>query len=425
MNEDFLHYVWKFQLFNPHGLLTTEGEKVEVFKAGLPNQNAGPDFFNGQLKVGDTLWAGNVEIHLKSSDWFQHQHQTDKLYDKIILHVVWENDREVRRESGELIPTIELSGRVSKVLLERYKFLKKNENWVPCESELASVDQFVKLQQLDRMLVERLENKSRRIEQLLELNTNDWEAVFYQMMCRYMGLKVNGTPFELLATALPYSILRKHQSDLLQLEALLLKQAGLLEEDFKGDYPMRLQKEYRFLKNKYQLASIETSLWKFMRMRPSNFPTIRLAQLAALIHKNKKFFEQLRETKSIDQFYQLFDVAASPYWDAHYRFDVPASRKRKKKMGQLTKDVLMINVAVPLLFVYAEKRDDELGKQLAFQMLEEIPAEKNAIAKKWKALGMLLESAFHSQALLQLKKEYCDHKRCLSCKIGNSILRKQ
>ncbi len=423
MNEAFLHYIWQFKLYNSNDLYTTQGEKVEIIKAGLPNLNAGPDFFNAQLKIDNTLWAGNVEIHIQSSDWFNHQHQKDRLYDKIILHVVWEENKKVLRESGAFIPTIELKGRVSKVLLERYQMLKENQNWIPCEKNIEAVDQFIKLQQLERMLVERLEDKARRIHQKLLLNTNDWEEVFYQTICKYIGLKVNGTPFELLANALPFSTLRKHQDNLLQLEALLFGQAGFLEETFKGSYPKKLKEEYRFLKNKYKLKNIDASIWKFMRMRPSNFPTIRLAQLAALIHKNKSFFEKIREAKSIEQIYQLFNTTASEYWDSHYQFDIPAGQKRKKRIGKTTQDVLLINAVVPLLFIYAQKRDDVEGKQFALHLLDKIPAEKNSITKKWQTLGLPLSSAFHSQALLQLKKEYCDKKKCLHCKIGNAILR--
>lgn len=425
MTEDFLHYIWKFQRFNPHALQCVSGEPVEVIKSGVHNLDSGPDFFNSRLKIGDTEWVGNVEIHLRSSDWYKHGHQSDKVYDKVILHLVWEDDQPVKRANGDLIPTLELKGRVSKVVLDKYQTLSESKLWVPCANEFSSVDEIYLKQQMDRMMVERLEQKSKRIDRLLSLHINDWEEVFYQLLCRYFGFKVNATPFELLSTTLPFSILRKHQNNLMQLEALLFGQAGFLNEEFKGDYPLQLQKEYQFMAKKYQLKAMDVSLWKFMRMRPSNFPTIRLAQLAALIHKHQKFFSPLIESKEVIQLYNLFNVKASDYWKAHYRFDVPAARNHEKKLGKQSIQLLLINVVAPILFNYGLKKGSEDHKEKALELLENLPAEKNAITKKWKTLGAPLDSAFHSQALIQLKNNHCEFKKCLTCMLGNAIIKKE
>jgi hypothetical protein len=425
MTEDFLHYIWNFQRFNPHALHCVSGEPVEVIKSGVHNLDSGPDFFNSRLKIGDTEWAGNVEIHLRSSDWYKHGHQSDKVYDKVILHLVWEDDQPVKRANGDLIPTLELKGRVSKVVLDKYQTLSDSKLWVPCANEFSSVDDIYIKQQMDRMMVERLEQKSERIDRLLSLHVSDWEEVFYQLLCRYFGFKVNATPFELLSTTLPFSILRKHQNNQLQLEALLFGQAGFLNEDFKGDYPLQLQKEYQYLAKKYQLKAMDVSLWKFMRMRPSNFPTIRLAQLAALIHKHQKFFSPLIESKEVKQLSDFFKVKAFGYWNAHYRLDVPAARNHEKKLGKQSVQLLLINVVAPLLFNYGLKKGSENFKEKAIELLENLPAEKNTITKKWEALGAPLKNAFHSQALIQLKNNHCEFKKCLTCMLGNAIIKKE
>lgn len=425
MTEDFLHYVWKFQRFNIHNLVGVNGESIEVIKCGVHNSDSGPDFFNSRLKIDDTEWAGNVEIHLRSSDWYKHGHQHDKVYDKVILHLVWEDDQAVKRANGELIPTLELKGKVSKAVLDKYQLLANSKQWVPCANEFNSVDQLYVSQQLDRMMVERLEQKSGRIDRLLSLHQNDWEEVFYQLLCRYFGFKVNAVPFELLATSLPFSILRKHHTKLFQLEALLFGQAGFLNADFKGDYPLQLKKEYQFLAKKYRLKALDVTLWKFMRMRPSNFPTIRIAQLAALIHKHQKFFSPLLESKEVDQLFDFFQIAASDYWNSHYRFDVPAARNHEKKLGKQSIQLLLINVVAPILFNYGLKKGSEAIKASALKFLEDIPAERNSITKKWEALGAPLNNAFQAQALIQLKNYHCEFKKCLTCKLGNAIINKE
>lgn len=423
MNEDFLHYIWKFQRFNKKNLKLTSGESIEIIQPGILNTDSGPDFFNGQIKLNSTKWAGNVEIHKHSSDWLKHKHQDDLAYDKVILHVVWIDDTPIKRLSGEVIPCIELKGLVSKVLLEQYDQLQKEFTLIPCESSIKSVDSFIIETFIERLAFERLEHKSQRLNQLLKLNKNDWESTLYQMLAKYFGFKVNAIPFELLAQSLPYSIIRKHVGNLFQLEALLFGQAGLLEGDFKGNYPRDLQQGYHYLKAKYRLKAIEPSLWKFMRMRPVNFPSIRIAQFAALLNEKKALFESIVNENEVQQLEKTFSVSASAYWDSHFRFDKPAANKRSKKLGVLAINTLLINSIIPLIFNYAkQKGDGELSERALF-FLTQFKPEKNKITRLWSHFNIQADNAQQSQALIELKTNYCDLKKCLNCSIGNSILK--
>tara|TARA_B100001109_G_scaffold255813_1_gene261055 strand:+ start:7430 stop:8710 length:1281 start_codon:yes stop_codon:yes gene_type:complete len=424
MREDFLHYIWKFQLFNSNDLFSQEGEIVQVLKPGVHNVNAGPDFFNGQVILDKTRWAGNIEIHLKSSDWKQHNHQHDDAYDKVILHVVWENDESIRRENGEIIPTIELKGRVKLDLLNRYEDLQKSQFWVPCQDAISQVKKSTIAHQMDRAVIERLEDKSKKVEQLLQFYKNDWEQTLYHLLCKYFGFKVNAVPFELLANALPYQIIRKHQSNLFELEALLFGQAGLLDLEFEEDYPKRLQKQYVFLKSKYNLKSIEPSLWKFSKLRPPNFPTIRIAQLATLLFNSSGFFQTLIQTNAYNELFDLIKVQASTYWNNHFTLDKLSKQNRLKELGNQSVDMLIINVLCPLLIAYAHETANEIHKQNAIDLLEQVSSEKNIIIRKWKELGIESNSAYDSQALIQQKLNYCDLKKCLTCMIGSEILMK-
>lgn len=426
MNEDVLHYLWQYQLFNHTQLSLTDGSPFSVIKPGILNKDAGPDFFNGQIKIGNTIWAGNIEIHYKASDWLKHGHDKDQVYDKVILHVVWDADYTISRTSNnESIPTLELKGLVKKSLLEKYESLKSSKSWIACEKELEHIDAVTKEKLIESRLFERLEQKVNRIEQLLILSKNDWEGTFFQLLAKYFGFKTNAIPFELLASSLSFSIFRKHWTSSKQMAALLFGQAGFLAKDYKGDYPRALREEYKFLKNKYKLSPIDIILWKFMRMRPASFPTIRIAQFIALYEKNNNLFQKLVEAKSIDDLKQLFDVTPNKYWDVHYRFDIPAAKKSKKRLGDGSINILLINVVVPILFSYGKKIGDDALVERAIGFLQELPSEKNNITKKWKERFMPLSSAYDSQALLQLKNNHCKPKKCLSCAIGNTILAKQ
>jgi len=425
MKEEFLHFIWKFKYFNLVDLKLTNGEPLEVLRSGLAHQHAGPDFFDARLKIGNTKWAGNVEIHVKSSEWYAHKHDRDSVYDRIILHVVWEDDRPVYRKDGTILPTLVLKGRVSRMILEKYQDLKDSIDWIPCVKDISMVDETIKRQQIERMLVDRLQEKSNRIKQLLEINQHDWEDAFYRLLAKYFGLKVNAVPFELLTSSLPFSLLRKYQSSPLQLMALLFGQAGFLSDSFKGSYPRELQKEFAFLKSKHQLKPMDASIWKFMRMRPANFPTIRLAQFARLSLNPPTLFQKLIDCKSLGEIRGLFRVEADSYWQSHYRFDVPAAKNTKKKLGKTATDLLIINAVIPILFSYADWHAQDEFKAQVFDFLQQLPAEKNRIINVWKSLEMPIENAYDSQALLQLKQSFCDQKKCLTCAIGTDLLKLQ
>ena len=423
MNEDLLQYIWNFQLFNPIELVTTENEMVQVVRAGAQNFHSGPDFFNGQVRIGETLWVGNIEIHIKSSDWKKHNHQNDIAYSKIILHVVWEDDDPVFQENGERVATIELNGRVKKSVFDKFNQLQNAKTWIPCESEIKNVDEFAKIQAIERKLIERLESKSNRINQILQLRKNDWEATLYQLLAKYFGFKVNAVPFELLANTIDFNLVRKHRTNEHQLFALFFGQAGFLHSGLKGSFPIELFKEYSFLANKYQLQALDSSIWKFMRMRPLNFPTIRIAQFIGLFVKSPNLFQAILEAEELIDLQKLFKIEPHGYFDSHYRFDVPASKKQKKPIGNASIDILLINVIIPILFNYGKQTDNEKFQSRAIAFLQAIKAEKNSITKKWQELEMPLTSAYDSQALIQLKNEDCSNKKCLTCTIGMAILK--
>ena len=421
MNGNFLHHLWKLKHFNFHELKTTEGESVEILKTGLHNHDAGPDFFNALIKVGDTLWAGNVEIHLKSSDWKNHEHEKDKAYDNVILHVVYEDDGIIKRSDGSPIPTIELKEKFDHRLWRNYNELVHTPHWISCAHRISEVDEFTVNNWLDRMLTERLERKTETIFSSLESNNNNWEETFYQHLAKNFGFKVNAMPFELLAKSLPLNFLSKHKDHVVQLEAMLFGQAGMLTEELKDDYPNELRKEYLFLKNKFNLESIVGHQWKFLRLRPMNFPTVRIAQFAQLLHRSSHLFSKILECTNLEEIEKYFEVKVSLYWQTHFVFD-KLSILKSKHQGESTIQNIIVNTVVPFLFAYGISRSSEEHQQRALQFLEEIPSEENIIISKWNDINIKSRSAYSSQALLQLKNEYCDLKKCLTCSIGNKII---
>jgi len=421
--EEFLHYVWKLKLFDLKKLTTTDGLPIRLLDIGAHNHHAGPDFTNARIKIGPTQWAGSVEIHKKSSDWIKHQHQEDAAYNNTILHVVYEHDKAIRHPNGDIIPTLELKDRIPSEYIKRYWQLLNNKYWVPCQPQVATNSQLTARlwMWMDRLVVERLERKTATIQAELQQTQNNWEEAFYRILARNFGVKQNTAPFEALAKSLPLLTLAKHKHNLMQLEALLLGQAGFLEEAFEEDYLQQLQGEYRFLRKKYQLHPLKASSWKFARMRPAAFPTIRLAQFAQLIHQSTHLFSKLLEATDVKALKALFDVQIGGYWDTHYRLG-QKSRKRKKSLGKGTVDLILINTVAPVLFVYGQAHGSQAHKERAIELLNSLSAEKNSIITKWDDLGLEAKNAFDSQALLQLKKYYCDQKRCLECAIGHKII---
>ncbi len=424
ISEEFLHYIWKYKLFNQFELTTTNHQAVEIQKVGAHNSDAGPDFFNAKLKVGDTLWAGNVEVHINASDWKKHHHHDDNAYDNIILHVLYDADEKIYRKSGEEIPTLELKNRIDKSVLENYSQFVKSKDWIPCEKQVNEVPPHILKITFDKLLLERLETKSKAITNSLSINQWNWEATFYEQMARNFGFKTNAEPFELLAKATPLLVLAKHKSSAFQVEALLFGQAGFLNQHYQDAYANKLQSEYVFLKQKFKLTSIDPHLWKFLRLRPMNFPTIRIAQFAHLIFKSNHLFSVIMETDTYADLKKNLSIEASEYWHTHYVFD-KESKRSSKHLGHAAIHTIIINTIVPFIFIYGKQKNSEVHVERAIKFLEQTEKENNAIISKWQSIGIAAESAFDTQALLQLKNEYCTPKKCLNCSIGNYLLKKQ
>ncbi len=421
MKEEFLHYIWKYKLYNKELLKDHEGNKIEILNTGNHNTNSGPDFFNSKIKLNETVWAGNVEIHINSSDWYAHNHHKDKAYDNVILQVVLNYNKEVLRTNGQLIPTMEL--KFDQKLFINYDVLVKRETWIPCQNKIEEVDSFTINNWLEKLSIERLEEKSDRINQLLKHTNNSWENAFYIQLARNFGFNLNSDPFEMLAKSLPLIYLAKHKDNLFQIESLLFGQAGFLVDDSGDEYFESLKKEYLYLKKKFKLKPIEQHLWKFLRSRPGNFPTIRIAQFAKLIFSLSSLFSKLLEVKTIKDCYELLLVNPSDYWSNHYTFK-KESIEKPKTIGKSAIDTVLINTIIPFLFIYGKAKGLIELQERAISFLEKIKPEKNSIVSSWNNLGLKSESAFNTQALIQLKKKYCDSKKCLNCQIGNSIIRK-
>ena len=416
MQEALLQFAWKMQLFTASSLTTTDGEPISIVHRGDPNIHSGPDFLHARIRIGDTLWVGSVEVHVKSSGWQAHGHYRDRAYDTVILHVVYEHDTPHHE-----VPTLELKGRLSEAFLCNWQQLMSTEAWVPCAGQLRTVPPIVVYQQLNRLLAERLEERAARIEQRLHANTMDWEETTYQWIARGFGTQVNADPFERVARSLPLKTLLKHHDQPLQIEALLFGQAGMLEGNFRAAYAHRLKAEYSFLQKKYRLEPIRALEWKFLRMRPANFPTVRMSQLAALIAAHRKLFTHLQEIRTVDDVRRLFQVEASPFWQEHYHFK-KAARRASGHIGADFVHLQVINTYAPLMFMYGQLHDDAQYVMRAIDLLEQIPAENNTIIRQWASLGVVAKHAGHTQALLQLKQQHCVHKRCLECAIGYRVL---
>ncbi|MCK8481361.1 DUF2851 family protein [Psychroserpens algicola] len=423
MIENFLYYVWQYKKLNVLHLKTTQHEPLEIISVGLLNLNSGPDFFNGQLRIGEQLWAGNIEIHVKSSDWFLHNHEQDAAYDNVILHVVFEHDTEIFRNDNTIIPTLELKSVIDKDLLDTYYRLFSAQNkWIYCENDFANVSEFTIYNWLERLYIERLERKSKGIEQLLKTSKYDWEAVLFKLLVKNFGLKVNGEAFASLARSVDFSVVRKQQSSLVALEALLFGQTGLLDHKATDGYHVKLQSEYQFLKQKYQLNNHGVVPCQFFRLRPPNFPTIRLSQLANLYHTKQQLFSKVISAATLSDFYLLFDVATSEYWTTHYTFGKSA-KSSTKKMSRSFINLLLINTIIPLKFYYAQHKGD-YNHEMIMTIIRAIPSEKNNIVNGFNQIKQVSKSAMESQALIQLKSEYCEKQQCLKCAIGNALLSK-
>jgi len=421
MQEEFLHYVWQHKKLDVTQLKTTGGEPLGIVSVGQPNADSGPDFFNAQLRIGEQLWAGNVEIHVQSSDWFVHNHEQDSNYDNVILHVVWEHNTEVFRTDNAEIPTLELQNIVDTKIFNNYNTLfDKQDKWINCDHHFAEVNSFVLDNWLERLYIERLQRKSEAIQKLLVSSKNDWEAVLFKLLAKSFGLKVNGEAFFSLAQSFDFSVLRKTQSSSEQLEALFFGQAGLLEGDIQDPYYLSLVKHYQFLKQKFQLDNQQVLPLQFFRLRPTNFPTIRLSQLAMLYNGHSQLFSKLIDVNTLDGFYDLFQISTSTFWETHYTFE-KQTKFSLKKLSKAFVDLLVMNTILPLKFCYAKNNGQPIEDQL-IEIASNIAAEDNAIVRAFNRLKKVSDSAVQSQALIQLKTEYCDKQKCLSCAVGNTII---
>jgi hypothetical protein len=423
MREDFISYIWKNRRLQGTSLRAVTGETLEVLDPGQENNDSGPDFFAARIRIDGTLWIGNVEVHRRTSDWQKHGHQHDPAYDNIILHVVFENDQDVFTSNGKKVPVLEIKNLVDENLLENYRKLIENKNWIACENSIGAIDQFIINNWLSRLLVERLERKAEEVMHFYRFFANDWDQTFYYLLARNFGFKVNASSFALLAQRTPFALLAKNSDSFSVVEAMLFGQAGLLPAEPKDLYPRLLLKEYQYQRKKYQLEPLNRELWKFARLRPVNFPTLRIAQFAALIHRHGRLFSKAMKVMNMAEAEALFLVQASPYWDTHYSFDKPSAPKTKR-LGTDAIHNLVINTIAPVQFVYATQHMDAGLKEKAIMLFQHCPAENNTIISRWRDLGIAPQNAADTQALLELKKYYCTPGKCLKCPIGHIILRK-
>jgi hypothetical protein len=421
MDERFFHYLWKFRLLFPQ-LRLTSGEILTVLHPGDYNRDGGPDFFNARIRIGDTTWAGNIEIHGKSSDWFRHGHHLDKAYENVVLHVVVENDREVRTENNRLLPTLEIKDQYPETLIRHYRGMMSGQRWIPCQLLLNDLNKQDISLWMTVLILERLEKKARFILPLFNSCGDDWEETLYRFLAYNFGFRINGLPFELLAKSLPLKFLTRQGNSLFRKEALLFGMSGLLSQNAKDDYPRALAREFQFLRDKYQLSPISSGLWKFLRLRPSNFPTIRLSQWAAFLHQHEGNLFEMLCAEDLSAWHEKFRVKASVYWDDHFIFD-KHSYPKPKLLGESSIDLIIMNALVPFLFFYSRQKSDKALADKVLLFLEQLPGEINFDIKMWENAGLSVRTALHTQALIQLKRNYCDVKRCLECRIGHKILK--
>ncbi len=422
LSEQLLQYLWLHRMYNSGDLKTEDEEALQILAPGAWNKNAGPDFLNGRIKIGNTILAGHIELHLKTSDWVKHGHYDDPHYKNLILHVVYEADLRAHELLPKNVPVLVLKGRIPGLILEKYDRLMRKGGHILCADQLDQIREITWISWKDRLLVERWQQKTALFAQWMEENKNDWAQTFYRALARNFGLPVNGAAFEAVAATLPLQILAHYKNSLQELEALLFGQAGMLEKPFSEEYPKTLQTTYQYLKKKHHLTPIQPHLWKWSRMRPSAFPTLRLAQFAALISRSSHLFNTVLETKNLAALRELFQEETSPYWDTHYRFG-KTTAKKKKRLGKSMVDNILINTVCPMLAMYDRFQLHGHFLDRAFSWMKALPPENNRYTREWERAGEANDSAWDSQALLHLLKNYCANKRCLECAIGLQILK--
>ncbi len=429
MPEAFLYFIWQYQYFSKSNLTTTDGEVVQVLHTGFRNHDSGPDFTNARLLINNVEWVGTVEMHSRTSDWLAHRHQHDRAYDNVILHVVWQDDRAVNsrrvdRANGTPLPTIELSPLTDSSLLSRYQVLTDSPDAIPCAGQFKSVSPLRLTSMLDKAMLQRLERKAAGVQEVFRQTGGDWEETAYRLLATNMGFKINADPMAQLSRTVPLKAILKHRDVLLQAEALLFGTAGLLPIDEPDEYVTALQREYRFLGAKYSLAEkqVMAHAWKWGRLRPANFPTLRLAQLARLLTYHASLFSLFVGTTSLETLLRSLQLEPSLYWQSHYRFG-KQTEKSTPTLGKNSAENIVINTVVPLLAAYAHHRGQPAYIDRAITLLEQLPAEKNRLTDGWDTLGLGIRTAFDSQAAIELYNEFCSVKKCLSCQIGAALLK--
>lgn len=430
--EQLLHYTWKHKLYPLKELTTSDGQRVEIVDPGLHNRNAGPDFFNAKIRIGSTMWVGNVEIHDKSSDWYQHGHDKDSRYDNVVLHVAAELDTEVMKSNGEYVPQLQLS--VPDDVLQHYDELQKTDEYPPCYKVIPHLSALIIHSWMAALQTERLEQKTEAIRKRAELCNGSWEDAYFVTLARNYGFGINGEVFEQWAYNIPLNAVAHHRDDLFQIEAIFMGQAGLLELDsipeyyqkdaLNDGYFAKLRNEYQYLAHKFSMKPIDFKLWRFLRLRPQNFPHIRISQLANLYYQQKAGLSQLIECETLDELKNVLKSQVTSYWETHYTFG-STSPKNEKHLSYGSINLLMINTAIPMLFAYGRHTTKEELCDKAFDFLEQLKAENNHIIRMWQQVGLPVKTAGDSQALIQLKKEYCDKKECLRCRFGYEYLRRK
>ena len=420
--EQLLHYVWKHKIFPLKELKTTTGQQVEVIDTGLANTDAGPGFFNAKLKLDGVLWIGNIEIHERSSDWFKHGHHADAGYNSVILHIASEIDTEISRSNGERIPQIQLI--CPEAVRTNYKELLETDSYPPCYRIIPSLSPFTAHSWMSALQMERFEQKATLLNERLKRCQGNWEDAFFITLARNFGFGLNGDAFETWAHQLPFRAVDKHRNDLFQIEAIFFGQAGILEDSDGDGYYLRLKKEYTYLQHKFGLIPMDASLWRFLRLRPANFPHIRIAQLACLYHRAYGLLSRIMETETLQGVRDILKGGTSEYWLTHYTFG-GSSPSRPKTLSNTSLDLLIINTVVTFLYAYGLHKGNRVLCARAGSFLEELKAENNYITRMWEQCGMKASNAADSQALIQLKKEYCDKKKCLYCRIGYEYLKRK
>ncbi|SHL09396.1 DUF2851 family protein [Xylanibacter ruminicola] len=430
--EQLLHYVWKHKLYPLKELKTSDGQQVEVIDPGLHNRNAGPDFFNAKIRIGTTMWVGNVEIHDKASDWYQHGHDKDSHYDNVVLHVAGLLDTEVMKSNGQYVPQMLLS--VPDDVMQHYDELQKTDEYPPCYKVIPDLSSLIIHSWMAALQTERLEQKTEAIRKRAEMCNGSWEDAYFVTLARNYGFGINGDVFEQWAYNMPLSAVAHHRDDLFQIEAIFMGQAGLLELDsipeyyqkeaLNDGYFAKLRNEYQYLAHKFSMKPIDFKLWRFLRLRPQNFPHIRISQLANLYYQQKAGLSQLVECDTLDELKSVLSSQVTPYWETHYTFGSTSS-KNEKHLSYGSLNLLMINTAIPMLFAYGRHTTKEVLCDRAFDFLEQIKAENNYIIRMWQQVGLPVKTAGDSQALIQLKKEYCDKKDCLRCRFGYEYLKRR